>query len=124
SVSSRCLPQCEVTCPQPCVYGKSLGPCVATCGDSTAVVYAPPVLLTFPGAILQSCPQESIVGASFPQQYGALTSGSSSDMLGSYGSGGSSGMGGSSGSGSSFGYGGSSGMGGSSGSGSSFGYGG
>ncbi|KFP65729.1 Feather keratin 4, partial [Cariama cristata] len=119
--SSRCLPACEVTCMQPCAYSRSLEPCVASCGDSRAVVYAPPVVLTFPGPILSSCPQESTVGTSFPQPYGALTSyssGNSYGMEGSSGSGGTSGMGGSFGSGGSFGYGGFSGIGG------SFGYGG
>ncbi|NXP27449.1 KRFJ protein, partial [Scytalopus superciliaris] len=110
-ISSRCLPGCEMTCPQPCAFTRSLGPCVTSCGDSrAAVVYAPPVLLTFPGPTFSSSPQESIVGSSFPQPSGALTS-SSSGMGGSYGSGGSfgsggmSGMGGSSGFGGSIGYG-------------------
>ncbi|NWR68052.1 KRFB protein, partial [Bucorvus abyssinicus] len=96
----RCLPPCEVTCPQPYVCGNSLGPCVASCGDSRALVYAPPVVITFPGPIVSSCPQESIVGTSFPQSYGALTSsGSSSGMGRSFGSGSMAGMGGSYGSG-------------------------
>ncbi|NXT18457.1 KRFA protein, partial [Syrrhaptes paradoxus] len=111
----RCLPSCEVTCPQPCAYSRSLGPCVVSCGDSRAVVYAPPVVLTLPGPNLSSYPQESIVGTSFPQPSGALTSGTSSGMGGSFSSGGMSGMGGS------FGSGGMSGMGGSFGSGGSFG---
>ncbi|NXJ32738.1 KRFJ protein, partial [Ciconia maguari] len=114
-ISSRCLPPCEVTCTQPYAYSSSLDPCVVSCGDSRAVVYAPPVVVTFPGPILSSCPQESYVGTSFPQPYGGLTS---------YSSGNSYGMGGSFGSGGSFGYGGSSGIGGSFGSGDSFGYGG
>ncbi|NXG77336.1 KRFJ protein, partial [Baryphthengus martii] len=100
----RCLPPCEVTCPRPYACSSSLGPCVASCGDSTAVVYAPPVVLTFPGPILSSCPQESYVGTSFPQFSGVMTSsGGSYGMGGSFGSGGMSGMGGSSGSGGSFG---------------------
>ncbi|NXU30502.1 KRFA protein, partial [Thalassarche chlororhynchos] len=97
-----CLPDCEVTCSRPWAYSSSLEPCVASCGDSRAVVYAPPVVLTFPGPILSSCPQESYVGTSFPQPYGALTSyssGNSYGMGGSFGSGGMSGMGGSFGSG-------------------------
>ncbi|NWU28460.1 KRSC protein, partial [Dyaphorophyia castanea] len=57
---------CEVTCPEPCAYSRGLGPCVTSCGDSTALVYAPPVLITFPGPILSSCPQESIVGSAMP----------------------------------------------------------
>ncbi|NXL09314.1 KRFA protein, partial [Mesembrinibis cayennensis] len=102
----ECLPACEVTCTQPCAYSRSLEPCVTSCGDSTAIVYAPPVILTFPGPILSSCPQESIVGTSFPQPYGALTSYSSGNSYGmgdSFGSGGMSGMGSSYGSGDSFG---------------------
>ncbi|KFV41452.1 Feather keratin 3, partial [Tyto alba] len=111
--SSRCLPSCEVMCTQPCAYSSCLEPCVTSCGDSRAVVYAPPVVVTFPGPILSSCPQDSIVGTSFPQPYGARSSQSSdesSGMGGSSGSGGMSGMRGSSGSGGSCGYGGSSGL--------------
>ncbi|NXA26583.1 KRFA protein, partial [Ibidorhyncha struthersii] len=102
----RCLPACEVTCSQPYAYSRSLEPCVTSCGDSRAVVYAPPVVVTFPGPILSSCPQESIVGTSFPQPYGAFipySSGNSYGMGGSSGSGGMSGMGGSFGSGGCFG---------------------
>ncbi|NXX73982.1 KRSC protein, partial [Urocolius indicus] len=88
------LPACEVTCTQPRAYSRSLEPWVASCGDSRALVYAPPVVLTFPGPILSSCSQESIVGTSFPQPYGALTpysSDESYEMGGSFGSGGLSG---------------------------------
>ncbi|NXW36570.1 KRFB protein, partial [Phaetusa simplex] len=102
----RCLPACEVTCTQPCAYSSSLEPCVTSCGDSRAVVFAPPVVLTFPGPIISSCPQESIVGTSFPQPFDALipfSSGNSSGMGGSFGSGGMLGMGGSYGSGGAFG---------------------
>ncbi|NXH52991.1 KRFA protein, partial [Rhabdornis inornatus] len=60
---------CEVSCPQP--YADSWSqPCVTSCGDSRAVVYPPPVVITFPGPILSSCPQESIVGSSFPPGIG------------------------------------------------------
>ncbi|NWW96719.1 KRSC protein, partial [Rhynochetos jubatus] len=92
----ECLPACEVRCPQPCAYSRSLEPCVASCGDSRAMVYPPPVVLTFPGPTLSSCSQESIVGTSFPQPYGALTPFSPDESCG---------MGGSFGSGGSFGYG-------------------
>ncbi|NXA72842.1 KRSC protein, partial [Thryothorus ludovicianus] len=82
-----------VACPEPCAYSRGLGPCVASCGDSTAVVYAPPVWITFPGPILSSCPQESIVASSLPQpsSYSPAMGGSggSSRIGGSYGSGGS-----------------------------------
>ncbi|NXU81123.1 KRSC protein, partial [Oreotrochilus melanogaster] len=62
---------CEVTCPEPCVCSRNLGPCVTSCGDSTAVVYPPPVALTFPGPVLSTCPQNSYVGSSLPEPLGA-----------------------------------------------------
>ncbi|NXM75269.1 KRSC protein, partial [Serilophus lunatus] len=61
---------CEVTCPQPCVDAWSQ-PCVTSCGDSRAVVFPPPVSIVFPGPILSSCPQESIVGTSCPVGLGS-----------------------------------------------------
>ncbi|NXT08362.1 KRFJ protein, partial [Prunella fulvescens] len=82
---------CEVSCPQPYADAWSQ-PCVTSCGDSRAVVYPPPVVITFPGPILSSFPQESIVGPSFPS--GAMgSSGSGGAIGGSYG-GGSGSMGG------------------------------
>uniref|UniRef100_A0A8C3JDE7 Keratin n=1 Tax=Calidris pygmaea TaxID=425635 RepID=A0A8C3JDE7_9CHAR len=71
-VSSRCSSPCEVTCPEPCVNAWNTQPCVASCGDSRAVVYPPPVVVTFPGPILSSCPQESIVGTTFPTPIGGF----------------------------------------------------
>ncbi|NXO04219.1 KRFA protein, partial [Rhinopomastus cyanomelas] len=68
----ECLTACEVMCTQPCAYSRSLEPRVTSCGDSRAVVYVPPVVLTFPGLTLSSCSQESIVGTSFSRPYGAL----------------------------------------------------
>ncbi|NWH41624.1 KRFA protein, partial [Chloropsis hardwickii] len=96
------LQGCEVTCSQPCAYSRSLEPCVASCGDSRAVVFPPPVVLTFPGPTLSTCSQESVVGASHPVVFGAPTI---SDE--SYGVGGSFGPGGMAGAGPSFGSGGS-----------------
>ncbi|KFO52511.1 hypothetical protein N302_09479, partial [Corvus brachyrhynchos] len=84
-ISSRCLPGCEVMFPEPCTYSRGLGPCMASCGDSTALVYAPPVYITFPGAILSSCTQESIVASSMPQPSGPHTASYSSGMGSSYG---------------------------------------
>nr|XP_025974711.1 feather keratin 4-like [Dromaius novaehollandiae]XP_025974741.1 feather keratin 4-like [Dromaius novaehollandiae] len=69
-LSSRCLPPCAVTCPQPWVNACN-EPCVTSCGDSRAVVYPPPVVITFPGPILSSCPQESYVGTSEPLGLGS-----------------------------------------------------
>ncbi|NXI89617.1 KRFA protein, partial [Psophia crepitans] len=112
-ISSRCYPPCEVTCPEPCADAWNW-PCVTSCGDSRAVVYAPPVVVTFPGPILSSCPQESIVGTSFPSPIGGFSggmgsveSGGSFGAGGSYGGSSSLGMGGSYGGGSSLGMGGS-----------------
>ncbi|XP_063277254.1 scale keratin-like [Prinia subflava] len=65
SSSWRCLAPCGVSCPQPCVDAWSQ-PCVTSCGDSRAVIHPPPVVITFPGPILSSCPQESLVGSSVP----------------------------------------------------------
>uniref|UniRef100_U3JG99 Keratin n=1 Tax=Ficedula albicollis TaxID=59894 RepID=U3JG99_FICAL len=71
NVGPECLQGCEVTCSQPCAYSRSLEPCVASCGDSRAVVFPPPVVLTFPGPTLSTCSQESVVGASHPMVFGA-----------------------------------------------------
>ncbi|NWS05137.1 KRSC protein, partial [Motacilla alba] len=82
----------EVSCPQP--YADTWNqPCVTSCGDSRAVVYPPPVVITFPGPILSSFPQESFVGSSFPS--GAMGASGSGGAIGggSYG-GGSGSMGG------------------------------
>ncbi|NXX43996.1 KRSC protein, partial [Tricholaema leucomelas] len=111
--SPRCLPPCEVSCPQPCAYSTTLGPSIASCGDSTAVVYGPPVCIKFPGPLVANCPQETIVGAAVPN-LSSLGGGSASSswgtsrMLSSSGSGGYSSSGGYSGSGGYFGSGGSS----------------
>ncbi|NXU30501.1 KRFA protein, partial [Thalassarche chlororhynchos] len=78
---------CEVTCPEPYANAWS-EPCVTSCGDSRAVVYAPPVVITFPGPILSSCPQESFVGTSFPSPIGGFP-----QAMGSVESGGSFGAG-------------------------------
>ncbi|XP_010198857.2 feather keratin 4-like [Colius striatus] len=85
-LSSRCFPPCEVSCCQPIANAWSQ-PCVTSCGDSRAVVYPPPVVMTFPGPILSSCPQESIVGSSTPSSVGSwFGSTSSLGPTGSYGS--------------------------------------
>ncbi|NWT63219.1 KRFA protein, partial [Erythrocercus mccallii] len=55
-----CRAPCAVSCPEPlaCAWSR---PCLTSCGDSRALIQPPPVLLTFPGPILASCPQESLV---------------------------------------------------------------
>ncbi|NWV21961.1 KRFJ protein, partial [Origma solitaria] len=106
----ECLPGCEVSCSQPCAYSRSLEPCVASCGDSRAVVFPPPVVLTFPGPTLSTCSQESFVGASIPVGFAAPIPigsdepcGMGGTFGGSFGYGGSSGIGGPLGCGGSFG---------------------
>ncbi|NXI08374.1 KRSC protein, partial [Irena cyanogastra] len=74
---------CEVTCSQPWADAWNW-PCVTSCEDSQAIVYPPPVVITFPGPILSSCPQESFVGSSFPQ--GALGSSGFGGAIGGSGS--------------------------------------
>ncbi|NXW78940.1 KRFJ protein, partial [Hirundo rustica] len=61
---------CAVSCPEPlaCAWSQ---PCVTSCGDSRAVIHPPPVVVTFPGPILSSCPQESVVGSALPSGMGA-----------------------------------------------------
>ncbi|NXX21281.1 KRFA protein, partial [Podargus strigoides] len=74
---------CDVSCPTPYANAWSQ-PCVTSCGDSRAVVYPPPVVVTFPGPILSSCPQESFVGTSAPLEIGSSFGyGSSLDAFGS-----------------------------------------
>ncbi|NXH35096.1 KRFJ protein, partial [Myiagra hebetior] len=57
------------TCPQPLTNACS-ELCVTSCDDSKAVIYPPPVVLTFPGPVLSSCPQESVVGSCSPLALG------------------------------------------------------
>ncbi|NXE85312.1 KRSC protein, partial [Cochlearius cochlearius] len=52
-----------VTCPQPVAESYN-EPCVQQCPDSRAVIFPPPAVVTVPGPILTSFPQESIVGSS------------------------------------------------------------
>ncbi|NXG53024.1 KRFD protein, partial [Psilopogon haemacephalus] len=59
------------TCPQP-LANTCNQLCVTSCNDSRAVIYPPPVVLTFPGPVLSSCPQESVVGSCGPPGTGHL----------------------------------------------------
>ncbi|CAM4707023.1 unnamed protein product, partial [Caretta caretta] len=79
---SSCYPD---ICPDSCVVARN-EPCVTSCGDSTAVVYPPPVSVIFPGPILSICPQHSLVGSTLPTlPYGA--GGYSGAYRGGYGGG-------------------------------------
>ncbi|XP_009673291.2 scale keratin [Struthio camelus] len=101
-----CVPatSCGIARPQP-IADSCNEPCVRQCPDTTAVIQPPPVVITFPGPILSSFPQSSVVGSSgAPVLAASLGYGGSS-----LGSGGLYGYGGSSlGSGGLYGYGGSS----------------
>ncbi|NXP04109.1 KRSC protein, partial [Thinocorus orbignyianus] len=66
-----------VSCPQPVAESYN-EPCVQQCPDSRAIILPPPVLVTIPGPILSSFPQESVVGSSGP----ALLGGSFSSRSG------------------------------------------
>ncbi|NXI38252.1 KRFJ protein, partial [Galbula dea] len=70
-----------VTCPQPVAESYN-EPCVQQCPDSRAVILPPPVVVTIPGPILSSCPQESFVGSSSPALPGGSFSSRSSLGLG------------------------------------------
>ncbi|XP_053867290.1 scale keratin-like [Malaclemys terrapin pileata] len=81
-------------CPRPCIDVRN-EPCISSCGDSTAVVYAPPVVVRFPGPTMATCPQDSFVGTSLPNlpirpggSYGNSVVGSGGGFGGSTGYGG------------------------------------
>ncbi|NXC38716.1 KRFJ protein, partial [Penelope pileata] len=82
-----CASPCEVTCDKPYVNSWN-EPCVTSCRDSSAIVWPPPVVITFPGPTMSSCPQDSYVGTVEPVIHGG---GNCSG--GSYGGGGSGGGG-------------------------------
>ncbi|NXU81339.1 KRSC protein, partial [Oreotrochilus melanogaster] len=70
-----------VSCPQPIAQSHN-EPCVQQCPDSRAVIFPPPAVVTFPGTILSSFPQESIVGSSGPAWLGNSFSSQSSQGYG------------------------------------------
>ncbi|KAF1552411.1 Scale keratin, partial [Eudyptes schlegeli] len=49
--------------PQP-IADSGNEPCVRQCPDTMTVIQPPPVVVTFPGPILSSFPQDSVVGSS------------------------------------------------------------
>ncbi|NXL09307.1 KRSC protein, partial [Mesembrinibis cayennensis] len=64
-------------------------PCVRQCPDSTAVIQPPSVVVTFPGPILSSFPQESVVGSAGAPVLGGYGGYGSLGYGGLYGYGGS-----------------------------------
>ncbi|NXH23440.1 KRCL protein, partial [Bucco capensis] len=62
SCSSLCAPACGVAAPAP-LADTCNEPCVRQCPDSTVLIQPPPSVVTFPGPILSSFPQSSVVGS-------------------------------------------------------------
>ncbi|NXE99986.1 KRF1 protein, partial [Menura novaehollandiae] len=64
-----CIEQCQPCRPcQPCgptpLANSCNEPCVRQCQDSTVIIEPSPVVVTLPGPILSSFPQNTVVGSS------------------------------------------------------------
>ncbi|NXP26648.1 KRCL protein, partial [Scytalopus superciliaris] len=92
SCSSLCVPSCGVATPAP-LADTSNEPCVRQCPDSTVVIQPPASVVTFPGPILSSFPQQSVVGSAGVPAVGGGFGGSFGGRGGYGGSGGFGGMG-------------------------------
>ncbi|XP_064588394.1 claw keratin-like [Zonotrichia leucophrys gambelii] len=90
---SCCVPTCGVATPTP-LADTSNQACVRQCPDSTVVIQPPASVVTFPGPILSSFPQQSAVGSAGAPFIGGGFGGSSGRRGGSGGSGGLGGLGG------------------------------
>ncbi|XP_031467794.1 claw keratin-like [Phasianus colchicus] len=105
SCSSLCASACGVAAPAP-LAGSYNEPCVRQCPDSTVVIQPPATVVTFPGPILSSFPQNAAVGSAGVPAVGAGLGGSFGRSAGFGGYGGLGGYGGSYGLGGLGGYGG------------------
>ncbi|XP_039943923.1 scale keratin-like [Hirundo rustica] len=76
-----CPPRTSVAVPQP-IAESCNELCARQCPDSSAFIQPPPVVVTFPGPILSSFPQQAVVGSS-----GAPAFGGSLGLGGLYGAG-------------------------------------
>ncbi|XP_064588617.1 claw keratin-like isoform X1 [Zonotrichia leucophrys gambelii] len=74
SCSSLCIPTCGVATPAP-LADTCNEPCVRQCPDSTVVIQPPASVITFPGPILSSFPQQSAVGSAGAPYVGAGSGG-------------------------------------------------
>ncbi|XP_053906787.1 scale keratin-like [Cuculus canorus] len=83
-----CPPKTGVAVPQP-IAESCNELCARQCPDSTAFIQPPPVVVTFPGPILSSFPQQAVVGSS-----GAPAFGGNLGLGGLYGAGATLGSGG------------------------------
>ncbi|XP_065605016.1 claw keratin-like [Cyrtonyx montezumae] len=75
SCSSLCAPACGVAAPTP-LADSSNEACVRQCPDSTVLIQPPASVITFPGPILSSFPQSSVVGSAGVPAIGAGLGGS------------------------------------------------
>ncbi|NWT48293.1 KRSC protein, partial [Chroicocephalus maculipennis] len=66
-IAESCNELCARQCPDSSAF---IQPPPVQCPDSRAVVFPPPAVVTIPGPILSSFPQESIVGSSGPAGLG------------------------------------------------------
>ncbi|NWH41983.1 KRSC protein, partial [Chloropsis hardwickii] len=74
-----------VSCPRP-IAESSNEPCVQQCPESRALILPPPVVVTMPGPVLSTFPQESVVASSGPAWLGRpFSSRSSQGFEGSFG---------------------------------------
>ncbi|NXT92236.1 KRF1 protein, partial [Anhinga rufa] len=71
----QCLP-CQPCCPTPLANSCNdcNEPCVRQCQNSTIVIQPSPVVVTLPGPILSSFPQNTIVGSSTSAAMGSILS--------------------------------------------------
>ncbi|NWS17071.1 KRFA protein, partial [Pachyramphus minor] len=67
---------CSPWCPQAAATGHN-EPCVVSCATSRVIIYPPPVVVTFPGPIISTCPQEAVVGSSAALEGGGPAPGTS-----------------------------------------------
>ncbi|XP_074018669.1 feather keratin Cos2-3-like [Numenius arquata] len=72
-----CYDQCQPCC-QPCgptpLANSCNEPCVRQCQNSTVVIEPPAVVVTLPGPILSSFPQNTVVGSSTSAAVGSILS--------------------------------------------------
>ncbi|NXV71622.1 KRF1 protein, partial [Atlantisia rogersi] len=73
SCYSQCQPCCQPCGPTP-LANSCNEPCCRQCQDSTVVIEPSPVVVTLPGPILSSFPQNTVVGSSTSAAVGSILS--------------------------------------------------
>ncbi|NXA82501.1 KRSC protein, partial [Thryothorus ludovicianus] len=68
-----CPPRSGVAVPQPMAESCN-EPCVRQCPDSSALIQPPAVVVTFPGPIVSSFPQQAVVGSAGAPAFGGSLS--------------------------------------------------